>query len=441
MTNDQRAMWKQDGTLNHIGAPSWLTDDSLQTLMCAFEDAGFQIYAVGGCVRDTVIQREQMQRFLAEDPLDGAGFENLKDTPGGGYLSSVHDIDLSTDATPAETTRIIESLTFRGKPWKAVPTGIDHGTVTAVAAGGTFEITTFRKDVETDGRHAVVAFSRDIEDDAMRRDFTINAFYADRTGRVRDIVGGSSDLRMRRVRFIGDPMARIKEDYLRILRFFRFTASHGNRDDGIDADGLAACASLADGLAGISRERIGAEFKRIIMDFDAAPIVGTMEQSGVLLHILPGASVLTLARLIDLEESYPIEGRMLPPSDLATRLAALGCDDVADRLRLSKEQAAKVDLVRTQAGETTPPHELGYRFGHWPAVHCMLLRWTSLLQPFDETVLADIALGAGATCPVIAADVMPEFTGKALGDRLRKIEQAWIASKFELSKKALLALP
>ncbi len=407
-------MWNPDGTLNHIGDPDWLVDEYLQAMMTAFETAGFQIYAVGGCVRDTVLQ---------------------------GEFGHVRDVDLSTNAHPDETTRIIESLTFRGKPWKAVPTGIEHGTVTAVSPSRTYEITTFRKDVETDGRHAVVAFSDLIEDDAMRRDFTINAFYVDRTGNVQDIVGGSLDLRERRIRFIGNPMERIQEDYLRILRFFRFTATHGKRSDGIDADGLAACALLADGLEGISRERIGTEMTRLISDWDAAPIVGSMEQSGVLNRVLPGASVLTLARLIDLENSFPLEGRMVPPNDMATRLASLGCEDVAERLRLSKADAKKIALVLKEAGALTPPHELGYRHGYWPAVHCLLLRWASLMQPFDDAILPDIALGADAKPPVEAADLIPQFTGKALGDRLRQLETAWVASKFTKTKTALLALP
>ncbi|SMX41267.1 CCA tRNA nucleotidyltransferase [Octadecabacter ascidiaceicola] len=410
MTNNAGSLWGADGTLRHVGEPSWLTNDFLQTLMKAFEDAGFQIYAVGGCVRDTIFNRH------------------------------VSDVDLSTDALPEDTTRIIESLEFRREAWKAIPTGVEHGTITAVApyGGGTFEITTYRTDAQTDGRHATVAFSKNIEDDAMRRDFTINAFYADREGRVRDIVGGSTDLAARMVRFIGDPVERIQEDYLRILRFFRFIATLGTYKNGIDRDGLAACAMLADGLKGVSRERIGAEMTRLIADPDAAPVLGAMEQSGVLLRILPGASVLTLARLIDLEEQYLIEGRMIPPSDVATRLAALGCEDVADRLRLSKADARKVELVKLEAGKTTPPHELGYRYGYWTAVHCLLLRWASLLQPFDEAALEDIRLGAEATFPIVAADLMPAISGKALGDKLKQLEALWIEARFSVSKEELL---
>ncbi|HCP82195.1 MAG TPA: CCA tRNA nucleotidyltransferase [Octadecabacter sp.] len=412
MTDRARSLWRADGTLRHVGEPRWLTNDFLQALMTAFEGAGFQIYAVGGCVRDTILARH------------------------------VSDVDLSTDALPEDTTRIIESLKFRRDAWKAIPTGLEHGTITAVApdGGGTFEITTYRTDAETDGRHATVAFSKNIEDDAMRRDFTINAFYADREGRVRDIVGGSADLEARNVRFIGDPVKRIQEDYLRILRFFRFIATLGTYQNGIDQDGLAACAMLADGLKGISRERISAEMAYLIAGPDAAPVVGAMEQSGVLLHILPGANALTLARLIDLEDQYPLEGRSSPLSDVATRLAALGCEDMEDRLRLSKVDARKIALVKHEAGTTTPAHELGYRHGYWPAVHCVLLRWASLLQPFDAAVLADIQMGTKAVFPIVAGDLMPTYSGRALGDQLRKLESAWIESRFSATKDQLLGL-
>lgn len=413
MNKNSHPVWDEDGTLRHIGSPDWLMNDMMQTLMAAFEDAGHQIFAVGGCVRDSVLARD------------------------------VKDVDLSTDALPGDSIKIVEGLTLGQQIWKAVPTGFEHGTITAVdpVGAGPYEITTFRTDVETDGRHATVAFSKNIEDDAARRDFTINAFYADRSGTVHDIVGGSADLAARRIRFIGDPVERIEEDYLRILRFFRFTGSHGKRSDGIDADGLAACARLADRLKGISRERIGAEMTRLIAGRDVAPIVGMMEQSGVLNRILPGASVLTLARLIHLEESFPNNRKTGSPDDMATRLASLGCEDTADRLRLSKAQAKKIDLVLTEAGAVTPPHELGYRHGYWPAVHCLLLRWASLLHPFDESALDGIQAGATATFPVEAADLVPSLSGKELGDRLKHLEAAWIKSGFELTKAELLILP
>ncbi|MDA9208320.1 CCA tRNA nucleotidyltransferase [Octadecabacter sp.] len=413
LNDSARSMWKQDGALDHLGAPSWLTDEFLQTLMAAFEDAEFEIYAVGGCVRDTVLNRH------------------------------VADVDLCTNARPDGTIRIIEALQFRGKPWKAIPTGIEHGTVTAVIPGSSYgyEITTFRSDIETDGRHAIVAFSDSMEEDAQRRDFTINAFYAGKDGHVKDVVGGSADLAARRIRFIGDPIKRIEEDYLRILRFFRFTATHGARNEGVDPDGLAACAMLADGLTQVSKERIGVEMCKLIMDIDPAPIIGSMEHTGVLLQVLPGASSTTLARLVDLEENYPTEGRMLPPRDLATRLASLGGEGLQDKFRLSNDVSRKIALVKKEAGAVTPPQELGFRYGGWDGVHMLLLRWASLLAPFDNDAIEAVWRGAQAKFPIAAADLMPAFTGKALGDRIRFLETEWINSDFELTKSELLDLP
>nr|WP_281981145.1 CCA tRNA nucleotidyltransferase [Thalassorhabdomicrobium marinisediminis] len=398
--------WAPDGRLTHIGAPDWLVDPDLQALMAAFEAAGQQIHAVGGCVRDTALDRP------------------------------VQDVDLSTDALPEVTERIAGGL---GQGWKAVPTGIDHGTLTAVSPKGRpFEITTFRTDVETDGRHATVAFSKQLSDDAMRRDFTVNAFYVDRTGRVQDPVGGSADLKARRIRFIGTPEARIEEDYLRILRFFRFTASHGAPGAGPDVEGLAACAALAEGLEWISRERIGAEMTRLLAVADPAPVVGTMEQSGVLWRILPGAGVRTLSVLVHLEGMVQAQ---VPVADLATRLASLSCDEVAERLRLSKALARKIERVTDAAGSTMPARELGYRYGATDALHCLLLRWATLTAPVDQDAIDDATRGAGQSFPVAAADLMPQYQGRALGERLQRLEQLWIDSRFTLTKAELVSHP
>ncbi len=205
----------------------WLQRPATQSLCDALETAGFHAFFVGGCVRDGIIGR------------------------------AVSDIDIATDARPDRVMQIAKEAGM-----KPVPTGIDHGTVTVVVDGFPHEVTTFRRDVETDGRRAVVAFSDRIEEDAERRDFTMNALYADARGAVFDPLGtGIVDLKARHVRFIGDPHDRIAEDTLRILRFFRFHAHYADPDGGLDADGLAACAEMADGLAQLSRERVGAEIR------------------------------------------------------------------------------------------------------------------------------------------------------------------------------------
>ncbi len=237
----------------------WLTAPATQAVFAMLDDAGHRALAVGGCVRNALI---------------GA---------------PVSDIDIATDAPPDRVIELGEAAGLR-----AIPTGILHGTVTVISAGVAHEITTFRRDVDTDGRHATVAFSTDVAEDAARRDFTMNALYAQADGTVVDPLDGLPDLRARHVRFIGDPAARILEDYLRILRFFRFTAWYGDPALGLDAEGLAACAACIDGLDRISAERIGAETCKLLAAPDPAPVVAAMARSGILARILPGADATAL---------------------------------------------------------------------------------------------------------------------------------------------------
>jgi poly(A) polymerase len=214
----------------------WLTRAETQDVLALLAAPGHRALPVGGCVRNALI---------------GA---------------PVADVDIATDALPETVIGLA-----RAAGLKAVPTGIAHGTVTVVAGGLPFEITTFRRDVETFGRHAAIAFSTRIEEDAARRDFTMNALYACADGTVIDPLGGLPDALARRLRFVGSAPDRIREDYLRILRFFRFTAWYGDPAEGPDAEGLAACAALADGIDGLSRERIGAEMKKLLSAPDPAP--------------------------------------------------------------------------------------------------------------------------------------------------------------------------
>ena len=262
----------------------WLQAEATQAVCRALTGAGHQAWFVGGCVRDALLGL------------------------------AVGDIDIATDAWPEEVQRLAEAAGL-----KAVPTGIEHGTITVVSGGIPHEVTTFRRDVETDGRRAVVAFADSMEDDARRRDFTMNALYADATGRVEDPLGqGLVDLASRHLRFIDDPGQRIREDYLRILRYFRFHARFGDPQAGMDPEALAAIAANADGLATLSRERVGAELLKLLAVTDPVPAVAAMEQAGVLQRILPGAGIRALGPLVHLEAGA---GRA---PDAGLRLAALG---------------------------------------------------------------------------------------------------------------------
>jgi len=376
----------------------WLDSADTQAVLGLLEEAGHQAYAVGGCVRNA-----------------------LMGLP-------VADVDIATDARPERVMALAEAAGL-----KAVPTGIEHGTVTVVANGVGHEVTTFRRDVDTDGRRAVVAYADSHEEDAHRRDFTMNALYCRADGSVIDPLGGLPDLRARRVRFIDDARERIREDYLRILRFFRFHAWYGDPAGGLDPEGLAASAELADGLERLSRERVGAEMRRLLTAPDPAPAVAAMARAGVLAHVLPGADDRALAPLVHME------GATGAAPDWRRRLAVLSGGDPAERLRLSKADARRLAVLRDGAGSAAPIAALGYRHGAGVARDIGLLRAALLGGPPAPDLAAEAARGAAARFPVAAADLMPGYTGPALGARLKELEEAWIASDFRLSREELLA--
>lgn len=371
----------------------WIRHPGTQALCAALGLAGHRVYFVGGCVRNALLG------------------------------VPVTDIDLATDALPESVSDIAESAGFR-----VVPTGIDHGTVTVIAGGHHHEITTFRRDVETDGRRARVAYTSDIAEDAARRDFTMNALYALPSGEVVDPLGGITDLRARRVRFVGDAHDRIREDYLRILRFFRFHAQHGDPLQGIDADGLAACAELSGGIAGLSRERIGAEMRKLLAAANPAPAVAAMTQSGVLAHVLPGADPRALAPLIHLEDGLPPRWQR--------RLAVLGGS--FENLRLSRAEEGDLGKIRDEIGTTRSPAALGWLLGEALAQDVILCRAALLESPLPNDWHGETLRGAQSQFPVTAADLMPALQGPALGQRLKALQEAWLASDLRLSRAALL---
>lgn len=375
----------------------WLDAPSTQAVLGMLEKAGHQAFLVGGCVRNALLN------------------------------VPVKDIDIATDARPDRVIAIAGESGF-----EAIPTGIDHGTITVVAGGAPHEITTFRKDVETTGRHATVTFSDDIAQDARRRDFTMNALYARRDGIVVDPLDGLKDLRARRVRFIEDASLRIKEDYLRILRFFRFHAWYGDQAAGMDPEALAAIAGHLEGLQRLSRERVGAEMMRLLAAPDPAPAVAAMRGVGVLGNILPGAEDRALAPLVH------IEAEVEAPPVAIRRLAALGGQDVAKRLRLSRAQAKALDLMRVEAVSTRSATALGYLFGSDLAISVLLLRAAFYERSINPSEFEEVSEGVIAKFPITAADLMPELTGPALGKRLRALEDAWLSSGCALTKAELL---
>jgi poly(A) polymerase len=374
--------------MTKITAP-WLQNKAAQAVCKMLTDAGYQAWFVGGCVRNELL---------------GA---------------SVADLDLTTDALPEVVMDLAKQADI-----KAIPTGFDHGTVTLVQDGTLFEVTTFRRDVATDGRRATVAFADNITDDARRRDFTMNAIYAAPNGQISDPLGGLPDLQARRIRFIEDPDLRIKEDYLRILRFFRFYAWYGKTDDGPDPDGLTACAENIYGLQSLSLERVTSEMLKLLSAPDPAPAVAAMASTGGLMQVLPGADNGTLAVLAHLEEALGIA-----PNPIC-RLAILG-GTPANNLRLSKEQARHLSQITSGALPTT----IAYRHGYAAGRDALLVQSAPLSQtPSIDT----IKHAAKQIFPLQAADLMPALTGPALGQALKQAEDRWIASGFTLTKADLI---
>jgi poly(A) polymerase len=375
----------------------WLHTPAARAVLATLTAQGHQALYVGGCVRNALI---------------GA---------------APTDIDIATDATPDRVTALCDAAGLR-----TIPTGIAHGTVTVVTEGDHVEVTTFRRDIDTDGRHATVAFSTDIAQDAARRDFTMNALYADAAGTVIDPLDGLPDLLARHVRFIGDPHARIAEDYLRILRFFRFHAWYADPAHGIDAEGLAACADHLDGLEHLSAERIQHEMRKLLSAPDPAPAAAAMAACGALLRILPGAGTHLLAVLVHVEQAAALT------PDLLRRLAALGGEDPAPILKLSRADAARLSRLRDAMYDDTPPHELAYRLGATDTLDILALRAALGTREIDPDLAAQTRADAAQRFPVTAADLMPALQGPALGERLKQLENRWLASRFTLTKADLL---
>jgi len=347
----------------------------------------------------------------------------------------VKDIDIATPLTPDD---VIARLKAAGLGF--APTGIAHGTITAIANGKPLEVTSLRRDVETDGRRATVAFTTDWAEDAARRDFTMNALYASTTGEIFDSVGGLADLEAGHVRFVGDPKTRIREDYLRVLRLFRFHAWYGKGE--IDQPALSAVAAEKAGLAQLSGERIAKEVLRLLEAENPVPVLRLMASTGILGEILPGT--LNIARLENLARN---DANNFFTSDAIQRLAALLPDSaaanvVADRFKLSNAQRTRLEDILSGSEKITSylsikeVRKLLYRLGPKLFADRAALRWAE--DPKDNNSIQWRALLAVAAAwvrpefPLTGRDVMiagvPE--GPHIGRILAEVEDWWVDADF-----------
>jgi poly(A) polymerase len=396
---------------------SWMTKPSLLAVLDALEAAAGEGAArfVGGCVRDAVLNRP------------------------------VGDVDIATSLEPHA---VVQALNRAGLG--AVPTGIDHGTVTAQAQGDLYEITTLRRDVETDGRRAVVAFTSDWEADAARRDFRLNALYLDRRGVLYDPTGeGLTDARAGRIVFVGDPATRIQEDYLRILRFFRFYAWFGRGD--ADASALKACAALKDGLRSLSGERIAKEILKLLAADDPRPTLSLMAASGVLSAVLPEA-----AGLKRVNGLIALETELLFTCDPLLRLAALLPDETeaveraARRLRLSGAEARRLAAAVSGAVRIVSwlsPREIRraiYRLGASAFQDQVKLAWAASDRPASfpqwRLLLVYPETWTPPPFPIGGAEIMAAGVpkGPLVGQVRQEVEAFWLDLDFTDDVMALL---
>jgi len=402
-------------SLPSLKGAQWLAWKSVCEIFNAIGARGYDIRVVGGAIRDTLFSR------------------------------SVSDLDFATTALPEE---VMECAAKAGL--KVIPTGLKHGTVTIIADGKPFEVTTLRKDVETYGRHAKVAYTDDWAEDASRRDFTINALYADADGALFDPLGGYGDIAERNIRFIGDAGERVREDYLRILRFFRFHAYFG--DGEFDARALRACVQGRGGLQGLSAERVNSELMRLLCAPRAAEALQGMFDYGLLVDVL-GA----VPHLNRLERLIAIEMHLGDEPDAALRLAALVIWTFEDamrltqRLRLSNTQRQRLEHGSGFRGFTAEMDDAAvrsilYGIGRSGCRDAALMAWAASGDEASDggwrALLTRIEKMTVPDFPLHGADIMklgvPE--GPAIGEALRDVETRWIAGDFTLTRAELLEM-
>jgi poly(A) polymerase len=395
--------------LPSLAGAAWLTARPVHQVFEALGTAGGEARVAGGAVRNALLGER------------------------------IGDIDIATTLTP-------EAVMEAGKAagLSVHPTGIAHGTIMLVASGRPFEVTTLRVDVETFGRKARVAFTEDWEADARRRDFTMNALYCSPNGEIYDPMGGYPDVLAKRVRFVGDPEARIREDYLRILRYFRFEARYGGH--AADQDSLEACVRLRDRLDRLSAERIRQEFMKLLAASAAAPVLQVMAERRVLAHVLPHTNRFgPIERMARIDSLWGLE----PEPILRLALVATDALDLRERLKLTNAEVERLASLSTHS-PPTPNLRPGerervlYRMGEQAFRDGVRVAWARSNDHIDDMKWQELLQLAQTwkrpQFPVRGSDLVTRgLTGPAVGETLRRLEDWWIASGFTPGREELLA--
>ncbi len=381
---------------------AWLKTKSVKLIWKVLTSNGAKVYFVGGCVRDTVQGKQ------------------------------INDIDIATDALPSEVIRLAN-----GAGLKILRMGISHGSVTLVNEKDCFEVTTFRSDVVANGRHSRVSFSLNILDDAKRRDFTMNAIYMTITGEIVDPLSGWADLANSRVRFIGKPEKRIHEDYLRILRYFRFLAIYQQHNISIDEKVVRACVEAIPGLKRLSNERVWGELQKILSAENPYFVLKVMQEYGILDEILPLARVEGLQRFLKVEDQLTIKFKEI------NRLAVLNVSRVKSWIEvfpLKKEQKKWLDELLVSLGDNSSLRVKGYKYQTNIVKTSFIISQLEKVVTISNNDLAEIEFGSLQEFPIQISDLLNFFSpSKDLGDEFKRLQNMWFSSNLELTRAELLA--
>ncbi len=379
----------------------WRSNETVNAVLDGVQELGKKIYFVGGCVRNELLGK------------------NVEET----------DMDFATTAEPDEVIALAEV-----KGWDVQTPGKLFGTVMVIVDGTPFDVTTFRKDLKTFGRHADVEYSEDIVEDAKRRDFTMNALYVDQNGILIDPLNGRHDLRDGIVRFIGNADERIREDYLRMLRYFRMHAHYSKDKETFDDAALEAIKSCAQYVVVLTKERIGREIRRLLEADDPSRCLIKMEEVGLLQELLPGSSTDAVGQLGKIQSKL---GKKASPS---AWLALMRTRDAAEELRLSRPEEKRIKQISEHSASTETAAALASRLGEDPAIDIVLTRAAIRNEIPESEVLKTAKRAASANFPIKAQDLMPDFVGPELGAELERLRSRWVESDFRMERSELLGI-